>query len=217
MSVRVIVGLGNPGRQYDRTRHNIGFAAVDALAARAGVSWRETGRFCAQTASVVIAGSPVLLAKPQTFMNESGRAVGALCRYHRWAASDVCVVYDEYQIPVGGAKLSIGGSHGGHNGIRDLIAVMDPEFVRYRIGIGPSEKPSASLQDFVLGRFTHAEQEALEAAWPSLLAGLDLLVREGPVQAMNTLNRRNTTQPTKNESHGNEKLSGNSHPGHAEV
>lgn len=216
MSVRVVVGLGNPGRQYDRTRHNIGFSLVDSLAARVGASWKDQARFCAHTTSVVIAGQSILLAKPQTFMNGSGRTVGALCRYHHWAPSEVCVVYDEYQLPVGQWKLSIGRGAGGHNGISDIIAKVAPEFVRFRIGIGPSEKPRERLTDFVLGRFAAEEQEALEAVWPKLLEGIDLLVREGPLRAMNTLNRKPKPKPINNESDGNKELPGHSdsqHPG----
>jgi peptidyl-tRNA hydrolase, PTH1 family len=216
MSVRVVVGLGNPGPLYDRTRHNIGFTLVDALASREGVRWKDQARFCAHTASVVIAGQPVLLAKPQTFMNASGRAVGSLCRYHRWSPGEVCVVYDEYQLPVGQWKLSIGGGAGGHNGISDIVAKVAPDFVRFRIGIGPSEKPAMRLTDFVLGRFTDAEQGLLDIAWPRLLEGLDLLLREGPQRAMNSLNRRSKTKSIKDESDGNETLPGHrdsEHPG----
>lgn len=216
MSVRVVVGLGNPGPHYDKTRHNIGFALVDALAAREGAQWKDQARFCAHTTSVVIAGQSVLLAKPQTFMNESGRSVGAICRYYRWEISDVCVVHDEYQLPVGQLKMSIGGGAGGHNGIRDIIAKVAAEFVRFRIGIGPSEKPQMSLTEFVLGRFTEAEQRCLEAEWPKFIEGIDLLVGDGQVRAMNTLNRKIQTKPIKNESDGNEELSRHSdseHPG----
>lgn len=216
MTVRVVVGLGNPGRQYDKTRHNIGFALVDALAAREGALWRDNARFSAHTTTVVIAGQNILLAKPQTFMNESGRSVGAICRYHRWGAGEVCVVYDEYQLPVGQAKLSIGGGAGGHNGIRDLIAKGYPEVVRFRIGIGPSAKPQMRLTDFVLGRFAEAEEAALKEAWPELLSGLDQLLRDGPALTMNSFNRRSNPSSKSNESNGIEELPGHrdsEHPG----
>ncbi|MFP4281483.1 MAG: aminoacyl-tRNA hydrolase [Opitutales bacterium] len=214
MKVRVVVGLGNPGRHYDKTRHNIGFALVDALATREGATWRDNARFCAHTCSVVIAGRPVLLVKPQTFMNESGRAVGAVCRYHRWTADEVAVVYDEYQLPVGQLKVAMGGGAGGHNGIRDLIAKGLAGVVRIRIGIGPSEKPRTTLTDFVLGRFTAAEEQTLEQVWPNLLGGLDQVLRDGPEQAMNTLNRRPKSTTTLNESSDNAQLPGDRDSGH---
>lgn len=190
MSVRVIVGLGNPGPRYDETRHNAGFRVVDALAAAEGATWREESRYRAHTASVILRGHPVLLAKPQTFMNESGYTVGELCRYLKLRPAEICVVYDEYQVPVGGLKVSTSGGPGGHNGISSIVGRIGGDFVRYRIGIGPDKKPSMVLSDFVLGAFAESERARFEASFERYLEGLRQLVAEGPLRAMNLLNQR---------------------------
>lgn len=206
MPVRVLIGLGNPGRSYDKTRHNIGFALLDALASETKSKWKDTPRFSAHTTSVVIDGQETLLAKPQTFMNDSGRSVSAICRYHSWEPSEVCVVYDEYQLPVGRLKLSVGGSPGGHNGVRSLIAHGFADTIRYRIGIGPEEKPSVPLIEFVLGRFTENEEKTLDDAIPSFVEGLKLLVREDVTRAMNTLNQRSKPNKKTNDSDSDAQL-----------
>lgn len=216
MPVRVLIGLGNPGQSYDNTRHNIGFSVLNALARESGVSWKEKPKFSAQTTAIVLSGREVLLAKPQTFMNESGRSVGAICRFHRWDPSEVCVVYDEYQLPVGGLKLSVGGSAGGHNGVHSLIAHGYGDVVRYRIGIGPEVKPSVPLADFVLGRFTSEESQSIEEAMPALLAGLKLLCRLDVAIAMNTLNQRLKPKKPSNDSDSDAQLpqhGDSQHPG----
>jgi PTH1 family peptidyl-tRNA hydrolase len=196
MSVRVIVGLGNPGPRYDKTRHNAGFCVLDALAEAEGVSWREESRYRAHTASVILRGNPVLLAKPQTFMNESGYTVGELCRFLKLRPPEICVVYDEYQVPVGGLKVCASGGPGGHNGISSIVGRIGGDFVRYRIGIGPEEKPSQVLSDFVLGPFNEKERASFEASLAHYLDGLRLLVQEGPLRAMNTLNQRSKPPST---------------------
>jgi PTH1 family peptidyl-tRNA hydrolase len=189
-TVRVIAGLGNPGPAYDGTRHNIGFELVDHMAAAHGAQWRANERFCAHTASIVIAGKPVLLIKPQTFMNLSGRAISNVCRYYKWAPRNVLVAYDEYQLPVATAKLSVGGSDGGHNGIASIIQLLGADFPRLRIGIAPESKPLQSLTDFVLGKFTAAERSQLDAAWDRLLQHAQLVITKGPALAANFINQR---------------------------
>lgn len=200
MSVRVIAGLGNPGATYDGTRHNIGFTLVDALAQRAGVRWKNESGFCAHTACVEFNGRTVLLCKPQTYMNESGRSIGQLLRFYKWAIADLVVIYDEYQIPLAECKLSLRGSAGGHNGIASILAHCGDGFCRYRIGIGPEQKPPMPLTDFVLGRFTESERQVLSNRLPVLLDGVEHIVRAGPMLAMNHLNQRrqtNESQPEK--------------------
>lgn len=211
MSVRVIVGLGNPGPRYDGTRHNIGFHVVDALAQAGGANWRDEPRYRAHTTTVTLENRPVLLAKPQTYMNASGRAVGEICRYLKLQPAEICVVYDELQLPVGGLKVSLQGGPGGHNGIADLIQRIGPKFVRYRIGIGAGEKSSDSLTDFVLGRFTEVERTTVEANLVRYLDGLRLIIAQGPVLAMNSLNQKPKPPPEPHEPHGNEKLPRDDH------
>lgn len=221
MPVRVLVGLGNPGRSYDNTRHNIGFSILDALATKAGAEWKEKPKFSAHTTSIVLAGQEVVLVKPTTFMNESGRCVGAICRFHRWSSDEVCVVYDEYQLSVGALKLSVGGSAGGHNGVHSLIAHGFGDVVRYRIGIGPETKPSVPLADFVLARFSSEENEVIKKALPAYIDGLELLIRLDVAKAMNTLNQRSKLKNKSNDSdsdaqlphHGDSQHSGLPRPG----
>tara|TARA_B110000037_G_scaffold29139_1_gene34878 strand:- start:152624 stop:153313 length:690 start_codon:yes stop_codon:yes gene_type:complete len=206
MPVRVLIGLGNPGRSYDKTRHNIGFLILDALAAKAGAEWKEKPKFSAHTTSIVLAGQEILLVKPLTFMNESGRSVGAICRFYRWNPSEVCVVYDEYQLSVSDSKLSVGGGAGGHNGVHSLIAHGFGDVVRYRIGVGPEVKPSVPLADFVLGRFSSEESELIEKAIPAIIDGLELLCRLDVAKAMNTLNQRLKTKKKSNDSDSDAQL-----------
>jgi len=189
-SVRVIAGLGNPGSRYDGTRHNIGFAAVDQLAAAHSASWKQESRFCAHTASIEIAGHPVLLLKPQTFMNDSGKAIGNVCRFYKWQPKCVMVVVDEFQLPLGQSKMSLKGSSGGHNGIEDIVKLLGAEFPRFRIGISPAEPTRQSMTDYVLGKFTTEETKNLTTCWDRILSELELTVKQGPRLAINTINQR---------------------------
>lgn len=188
--VRVITGLGNPGVQYDGTRHNIGFQVLDQFASGMQASWSPNKRFDAHTAETVLFGKPLMLIKPQTFMNLSGLSVQKVCRYYRFHPSQVLIVYDEIQIPLGQVKVSLRGSAGGHNGIEDILSRMGGDFIRYRIGIGPAEKSALPLKDFVLGKFSENEKEIMNARLPHLVEGLKLIIRQGPERAMNQLNQR---------------------------
>ena len=189
-SVRVIAGLGNPGKRYDGTRHNVGFEAVDRLASANSASWKSESRFSAHTSSIEIAGQPVLLLKPQTFMNASGKAISNVCRFYKWSPASVLVVYDEYQLELGRTKLSDKGSAGGHNGVADIIQLLGPSFPRFRIGIAPSEPSPMSMTDYVLGKFTPEETNTLANCWERILTELELTVRQGPRLASNTINQR---------------------------
>lgn len=196
MSVTLIAGLGNPGREYAATRHNLGFVVVDALAAAEGLKWKNESRFESETARWdVRPGITRLLVKPQTYMNDSGRALRALLDFHK-VAPDACIVaYDEINIPVGQVKVSITGSAGGHNGIASLLEHVGNGFVRYRLGIGGSRPPGMDLKDYVLGKFTTSENSLIESKLDTFVEGLRLLLARGPAQAMNLLNRRDTHEP----------------------
>lgn len=197
MSISLVLGLGNPGREYADTRHNIGWRVLDALAAREGLTWKAQSSLVAETTRWDHpSGRPVLLAKPQTFMNESGRAARLLTSYFKVPNAAVAVVYDDLTIDLGLVKLTDRGSSGGHNGIEDLLAQLGDGFVRFRLGIGPKTPPQMDLKDFVLGKFTSEQRPQVESLLPSYLSGLDLLLTSGPERAMNLLNRRD-----KNESH----------------
>jgi peptidyl-tRNA hydrolase, PTH1 family len=178
--MKLVVGLGNPGRKYEATRHNAGFWWVDALARTAGVSFRPEARFHGEMAR--IPGADIWLLKPGTYMNASGRAVAALAGYYRIAAAEILIAHDELDLPPGAVRLKFGGGLSGHNGLRDIAPVLGThEFWRLRIGIGHPRDLASSRQevvDYVLHPPRPEERSAIEAAleraltvWPLIAAG----------------------------------------------
>lgn len=176
--VRLIVGLGNPGREYEDTRHNAGFWWVDRVAAAQRASLNPDKKFHGQATRIHVSGHEVWLLKPTTFMNRSGQAVGALATFYKIAAEEILVIHDELDLPPGEARLKKGGGHGGHNGLRDIIAHLGtPDFWRLRLGIGhPGNK--SQVADFVLHPALREEQELINIALdqsltllPQILAG----------------------------------------------
>jgi len=187
----LVTGLGNPGREYAGTRHNAGAAVVEALAARAGLEWRRSLRFSAKLARWDRRpDAGCLLARPTTFMNDSGRAVRALAAFHRIPPAAVIAVYDDLTIELGRIKITQRGSAGGHNGVASLIEHLGGGFTRFRIGIGPKHPPEMDLKDFVLGKFSPDEQTLFNQQLTTYTDGLGLLIDRGPAEAMNQLNRR---------------------------
>ena len=164
--MRLVVGLGNPGERYARTRHNIGFLALDALASGQGVSF-SSGKGDSLVAKLRIGGEEVLAAKPQTFMNLSGAAVQALMTFHKIHPKDLFVIVDDTLLELGRFRVRSEGSHGGHNGLRDIQARIGPAYNRLRIGVG-LKPPEWDLADWVLSRFSSAELQALENRFPAL-------------------------------------------------
>ncbi len=159
--LRLVVGLGNPGREYARTRHNAGFWFVDALAG--GSPWKRETRHQCELARARVGATELWLAKPQTFMNRSGAAVQSLAAFHRIAPAEILVVHDEIDLPPGDVRLKFGGGHGGHNGVRDVIATIGADFWRLRIGVGhPGSKDQ--VIDAVLERASAAEQSLIDEA-----------------------------------------------------
>ncbi len=189
MSITVIAGLGNPGAEYARTRHNLGFWLVDAFAHQGGATWRHEPRFQAEVARADVAGQPVWLLKPQTFMNESGLAVGPFLHFHKLPSSALAAVHDDITLPLGRLKITVRGSDGGHHGIASLLAQAGPDFARVKLGIGSKAHPEMNLADHVLSRLTPEEEAALAARLPDYLQALKLLITEGPDAAMNEFNR----------------------------
>lgn len=185
--IKLIVGLGNPGERYQKTRHNAGFWLLEALAERAGETFRAESKFSALMARVSIAHHGVHLAKPQTFMNASGRTVAALAHFYQLEPENILVVHDELDLPEGAVKLKLGGGHGGHNGLRDIIKALDSkDFYRLRLGIGhPGDK--SQVIDYVL----HPPgKEGLLAIEQAIKHGLDILpvlLRDGAEKAMHQL------------------------------
>lgn len=156
MSRNLIVGLGNPGRKYDGTRHNIGFRTLRRLASRYRLSLSQS-KFDGVYTTGRIAGSDVLLLEPHTYMNKSGKSVQAACSFYGIAASDTVVLHDDIDLSAGQIKIKDGGGHGGHNGLRDIIAKTgDRDFTRIRLGVGRPEH--GDVTNYVLSRF---DDEAL--------------------------------------------------------
>ena len=187
--MKIIVGLGNPGRKYERTRHNAGFMAVDALAGNLELDC-EQEKYHAFIAKGRIGPDEALLAKPQTFMNESGRSVGVILRYTCAKAADLVVVHDELDLPLGSVRVKIGGGHGGHNGLRSIIEhIGTPDFVRVRVGVG-RPTPGFDAADYVLSPFSAEERKAATEAFEKAAEAVKAVVLEGAVKAMNRFNKQ---------------------------
>jgi PTH1 family peptidyl-tRNA hydrolase len=160
-AIRIIAGLGNPGREYEQTRHNAGFWLVDELARRHGGAWRLEPRFKAEVTRTRIAGEEVWLIKPMAFMNLSGGVTAALANFYKIPVDGLLVAHDELDLPIGAVRLKQGGGSGGHNGLKDLIATMGEGFWRLRLGIGHPGSRDLVTQ-FVLNRASSAEQPLLD-------------------------------------------------------
>jgi peptidyl-tRNA hydrolase, PTH1 family len=191
MSVMLIAGLGNPGREYAGTRHNLGFSVVEALAAAEGLNWKQESRFEVATARWdARPGVTRLLVKPQTFMNDSGRALRGLLDFHQVPVDSLIVAYDDLTIDLGLVKVSVRGSAGGHQGVASLLEHLGSGFIRYRLGIGAPRPAAMDLKDYVLGKFSTAETNLIAQQLNTFVDGLRLLINRGYAEAMNTLNRR---------------------------
>lgn len=175
----VVVGLGNPGRSYERTRHNVGYLVVDELARRHNGSWRKKKK--AESADVSVGPKDVTLLKPTTFMNLTGSALSGR------RAEDLILVHDDLDLPPGDVRVKVGGGAGGHNGLRSAIQNVGPDFVRVRIGIGrPPEGSRITVTDYVLGRMDSAVKEAI----PTATDAVEAVLEDGPEAAMNRFNVR---------------------------
>lgn len=155
----MIVGLGNPGKEYGGTRHNIGFACMDALATSQGMdSWTDKKDLKCTVAMGNVGANRVILCKPKTFMNLSGEAVHAVSHFYKAEPSQIVVVHDELDIDFGQIRTRLGGSDAGHNGVKSLIEHMGESFGRVRVGVGPKKPAQIDSADFVLAKFSHDEQ-----------------------------------------------------------
>jgi len=191
MSISLVAGLGNPGREYEFTRHNLGWVAIDAYAARHGLAWKGAPEFESVVARRDLGpGRTLWFIKPQTFMNGSGRAVAAFARYHKIAPEAVAAVYDDLTIDLGLLKVSVLGSDAGHNGVASLLEHLGSGFSRLRLGVGPKHPPEMDIKDFVLERFTTEQLNLIQQKTDAYVQGLELLLESGPDRAMNQLNRR---------------------------
>jgi peptidyl-tRNA hydrolase, PTH1 family len=187
----LVVGLGNPGSEYERTRHNLGFMVVDELASRTSAT-PPKAKLGAEVREGKLGDQRLLLCKPMEYMNLSGEAVGRVAGFWKIPASQLVVVYDDLDLSFGQLRLSGGGGHGGHNGMRSIIGTMGRDFFRVRVGIGrPRQVEDASRR--VLGGFSKDEQQELPIVVGEASDAVQALVREGLIAAMNRFNKRRET------------------------
>jgi PTH1 family peptidyl-tRNA hydrolase len=184
--------LGNPGPQYARNRHNIGFMVIDEIASRSRADGFR-GKFGAEMAGCEVAGQKAMLLKPQEYMNVSGRAVQRAAAFYGVEPASIVVVHDEIDFDFGRLALKVGGGHGGHNGVRSIIQDLgSPDFVRVRCGVGRpgGGRPGGNVSGHVLGDFGKAEQTEAEILVKEAADAVEEIVRKGPVHAMNRFNQK---------------------------
>jgi peptidyl-tRNA hydrolase, PTH1 family len=189
--VKLLVGLGNPGPRYERTRHNAGYLVVDRLASRHAPGQTPKGRFQSAVVEARIGGTPCLLMKPGTFMNRSGQAVGEAVRFHKAdPAADLLVIVDDVALPCGSIRVRPGGGAGGHNGLSDIQRALGTDaYARLRIGIDAAP-PFMDQADYVLGRFSEDQWAAVEPSLERAADAAEAFVAEGVDAAMNRFNTR---------------------------
>ena len=182
--IRMVVGLGNPGAEYERTRHNIGFVVLDRLAADARVNWEKSAKWGAYWAKL----GQTLLVKPMTYMNRSGGPALSVAQFYKIAPGEMLIVLDEMALEVGRLRLRLKGSPGGHNGLESIIVNFGTEEIpRLRIGIGAP--PAGGTTDWVLGRFFEEEMPAVEKVVTRAADAVKAAIDKGVVSAMNTFNK----------------------------
>jgi PTH1 family peptidyl-tRNA hydrolase len=187
--VRLLVGLGNPGAKYQRTRHNIGFRVAEEAAGKLGAALDQT-RWNAVLGQGRAGGGPVAVLLPQTYMNASGESVGHAARFWKVGMQELVVAHDDMDLEFGRIQVKIGGGDGGHNGLRSLREHLEtPEFVRVRFGVG-RPPPQWEGADWVLARFSSEEEEMLQELIPQAAEAAVAALLEGPLLAMNRYNRR---------------------------
>jgi PTH1 family peptidyl-tRNA hydrolase len=183
----LIVGLGNPGKAYRTSRHNIGFRAVDHLAERCSIEWGRK-RFRAECATGEVTGKRVMLLKPQTYMNLSGESVGAASRYLKIGPGRIVVVHDDIDLALGRIQVRLGGGHGGHRGVESVLEdLQGADFYRVRIGVGRPEG-AEEVSDFVLEEFSESEQELVQDTVERASRAVEMLINDGLTAAMNKYN-----------------------------
>ena len=184
--IQLIIGLGNPGDKYSKTRHNAGFWFIDALADKYGASFKAETKFSGELAKITIDGQAVWLLKPSIFMNRSGLAAHQITQFYKIPTENVLVAYDELDLPVGSARIKQSGGHGGHNGLRDIHAQITKEYLRLRLGIGhPGD--SKKVADYVLSRPSQNDEIAIINAIDRSLEIIPQIIAGDVQKAMNAL------------------------------
>ncbi|WXU00192.1 MAG: Peptidyl-tRNA hydrolase [Catillopecten margaritatus gill symbiont] len=190
MAIKLIVGLGNPGKDYQSHRHNVGFWFCDALAHLYTGAFKKESKFFGEVAQVNIAGKTVRLLKPTTYMNASGQSIQSLAKFYQLNADEILVVHDELDLDPGTARLKLSGGHGGHNGLRDTIKALESkDFYRLRLGIGhPGDK--SQVADFVLHSPSKVQLEPIQNAMTDALQVIEKIVQGETESAMQTLHTK---------------------------
>ena len=192
MSVSVIAGLGNPGKSYQDTRHNVGFQVLDAYVQQRGGTFKEESKFLCELHTSKRGPNTFHFVKPQTFMNLSGDSLSRIASYFKVPAEFVTVLYDDINLDLGRLKINQEGSAGGHNGLEDIIQKLGRGFTRFRIGIGAKYPPEIDLADFVLGKFSNQEADVIRQQMDHYHQALELFLNRGVAIAMNKFNQRKT-------------------------
>jgi PTH1 family peptidyl-tRNA hydrolase len=192
--MKLIVGLGNPGRNYVNNRHNVGFKCVDLFAREHAISLTQR-RALSKLGTGEVSGTKIVLAKPLTFMNSSGAAVSALVRRLKLSSQDILVIYDDLDLPLGKIRIREEGSSGGHNGLKSIISHLGTqEFPRIKVGIAPLESsdigstPKVDAIEHVLSDFTEAEKNVMREVYPKVTAAIEYILTEDIAAAMNKYN-----------------------------
>lgn len=186
--MKLLVGLGNPGKKYEETRHNIGFRFLDLLARSEGLRFAAAPRFAAETVEWDTAEEKILLVKPQTFMNNSGEAIGKLARYYHVETQDIFVVYDDLELPAGKPRIKTGGGHGGHNGLKSLNQHLpNPDYTRVKIGIG---RPTiGEVTPWVLGKADEGDRADEARVFDALLSEISTILSGDLANASNRIHQ----------------------------
>jgi PTH1 family peptidyl-tRNA hydrolase len=197
-NLHLIAGLGNPGAEYAATRHNIGFVLVDRLAGRWQAAWKMERKFSARLARLRRGGQRVILCQPQTYMNGSGEAVGALARFYQLPAARILIVVDDADLPLGQIRLRPEGSSGGHHGLESIEAQLGTRgYPRLRLGIGRRADDDREITDYVLGRFAAGERPVMAEVLDRAGQQVECWLSEGIAKAMNEFNGTVTVPPDK--------------------
>jgi PTH1 family peptidyl-tRNA hydrolase len=186
--VKLLVGLGNPGKKYEETRHNIGFRFLELLAKSEGLCFTAAPRFAAETVEWNSSDEKILLVKPQTFMNNSGEAIGKLARYYHVETQDIFVVYDDLELPAGKPRIKTGGGHGGHNGLKSLNQHLPtPDYTRIKIGIG---RPLiGEVTPWVLGKACEGDRADEARVFDALLSEISTILSGDSANASNRIHQ----------------------------
>lgn len=187
--MKLIIGLGNPGKKYEKTRHNIGFMALDRLVKKLGLNF-HSGKFSAEQAiKTDELHDKIFFLKPQTYMNKSGDSVAALAQFYKIDPDDMLVIHDDLDLPLGRLRVVRKGSAGGHNGIKSIIEKLGAQnFNRLKLGIGRPADARVDVVDYVLMPFASSERQALESTLETAVQALDVFLQKGPQDAMNEFN-----------------------------